>query len=99
MSKQTKKNEPVFSFEVNEYIFVDVFEWGEDEYSVKITICDCFAVFGRVRFYKKNRKERAFVSMPNYKNKKGEYINQCYFFDKGIVNKINSTIESLVFDR
>ena len=37
--------------------------------------------------------------MPNYKNKKGEYINQCYFFDKEIVNEINSTIEDFVFDR
>ena len=99
MSKKTKKNEPVFSFEVNENIFVDVFEWGEDKYTVKITICDCFVVFGRVLFYKKNRKGRAFVSMPNYKNKKGEYINQCYFFDKDIVNEINSTIEDFVFDR
>ena len=99
MSKKTKKNEPVFSFEVNENIFVDLYKWGEDKYTVKITICDCFVVFGRILFYTKNRKERAFVSMPNYKNKEGEYINQCYFFDKKIVNEINSTIEDFVFDR
>lgn len=99
MNKKTKKNEPVFSFEVNENIFVDVFEWGEDEYTVKITICDCFVVFGRVVFYKKNRKERAFVSMPSYKNKKGEYINQAYFFDAEIVKEIESAVEGFIFDK
>lgn len=97
--KRTRKNDPVFSFEINDDIFVDVFDWGDDNYTVKITLCDCFVVFGKVVFYKEKKQNRAFVSMPSYKNKDGEYINQCYFFDSEISKEINTQVENFIFDR
>lgn len=56
---------------------------------------DCgFVIFIRIVETKKGR----FISYPSYKNKKDEYINQAYCFDKDVIEELNSILEEMYDD-
>ena len=40
-------------------------------------------------------KKVRFISYPSYKNKKDEYINQAYCFDKDVIEELNSILEEM----
>ena len=43
-------------------------------------------------------KKGRFISYPSYKNKKGEYINQAYCFDKDVIEELNTILEEMYED-
>lgn len=56
---------------------------------------DCgFVIYIRVVETKKGR----FISYPSYKNKKDEYINQAYCFDKDVIEELNDILEEMYED-
>lgn len=56
---------------------------------------DCgFVIYISVIETKKGR----FISYPSYKNKKDEYINQAYCFDKDVIEELNDILEDVYED-
>lgn len=56
---------------------------------------DCgFVIYITVVETKKGR----FISYPSYKNKKDEYINQAYCFDKDVIEELNDILEEMYED-
>ena len=43
-------------------------------------------------------KTGRFISYPSYKNKKDEYINQAYCFDKDVIEELNDILEEMYED-
>lgn len=43
-------------------------------------------------------KKGKFISYPSYKNKKDEYINQAYCFDKDVIEELNGILEEMYED-
>lgn len=43
-------------------------------------------------------KKGRFISYPSYKNKKDEYINQAYCFDKDVIEELNDILEEMYED-
>lgn len=53
---------------------------------------DCgFVIYITIVETKKGR----FISYPSYKNKKDEYINQAYCFDKAVIEELNDILEEM----
>lgn len=56
---------------------------------------DCgFVIYIKVIETKNGR----FISYPSYKNKKDEYINQAYCFDKDVIEELNDILEEMYED-
>lgn len=56
---------------------------------------DCgFVIYITIVETKKGR----FISYPSYKNKKDEYINQAYCFDKDVIEELNDILEEMYDD-
>lgn len=43
-------------------------------------------------------KNGLFISYPSYKNKKDEYINQAYCFDKDVIQELNDILDEMYED-
>lgn len=102
-AKRTNKKTKVksdYSFEVRadndsgqSIIIVDLYERDDEKISAKITLAGCFVIYARVVIM----KDSAFLSYPSFKNKKGEYINQAFCFDKDINAEIKENLEAYIF--
>ena len=56
---------------------------------------DCgFVIYITIVETKKGR----FISYPSYKNKKDEYINQAYCFDKDVIEELNDILDEMYED-
>lgn len=67
---------------------------SETKYTVKITLCNAFVIFCRIIVM----DDYAFIAYPSYKNKKGDYKNLAYCFDKDICEQINEEVNAFIFD-
>lgn len=43
-------------------------------------------------------ENRRFISYPSHKNKKNEFINQAYCFDKNVIEELNDILEEMYED-
>ena len=100
MAKKTKEVTPDYYLEVTEDITLEIYERGTKKnpsYSAKLTFCDCFVVYGKVRTYTgKDKKLHGFLALPSWVNKDGDRISQAYFYDSSINDTITDFIESEV---
>ena len=99
MAKTTKTNKKVntkskakeadLEVEIAEGIWLSVYDRPDKDDSCKITINNAFVIFGKII----QSDNGPFISYPNWKDKKGEYHNQAYCFDKVINETIKETLE------
>lgn len=97
---KNKAVESVYTAEINENIFIDFYEFANAKkknddvrYTAKITLANVFVIFCRVVVM----DDYAFLAYPSYKNKKGEYKNLAYCFDKDISEQINEEVNAFIF--
>lgn len=99
MKKTTNKAvEADYLLELKDNLIMELYDRSskkKKKYSVKITACDALVVYGTIVFYEdKDGDERAFLSLPSWKDKDGERHSQAYIFDKNILEQINEFISS-----
>ena len=74
---------------------IRIYDGGKKRNDYGSISLDCgFVIYIRVVETKKGR----FISYPSYKNKKDEYINQAYCFDKDVIEEINDILEEMYED-
>lgn len=74
---------------------IRIYDGGKKRNDYGSISLDCgFVIYISVVETKKGR----FISYPSYKNKKDEYINQAYCFDKDIIEEINDILEEMYED-
>lgn len=71
---------------------IRIYDGGKKRNDYGSISLDCgFVIYITVVETKKGR----FISYPSYKNKKDEYINQAYCFDKDVIEELNSILEEM----
>lgn len=85
MAKKSTEKE----FTITDEITLTCYDWGERK-SAKITILESFVIFCKII----EKGDKIFISYPQYKNKDGDYKSLAYCFDKKLIKKINSAVES-----
>ena len=74
---------------------IRIYDGGKKRNDYGSISLDCgFVIYITVVETKKGR----FISYPSYKNKKDEYINQAYCFDKDVIEEINAILEEMYED-
>lgn len=74
---------------------IRIYDGGKKRNDYGSISLDCgFVIYISVVETKKGR----FISYPSYKNKKDEYINQAYCFDKDVIEEINDILEEMYED-
>lgn len=74
---------------------IRIYDGGKKRNDYGSISLDCgFVIYITVVETKKGR----FISYPSYKNKKDEYINQAYCFDKDVIEEINDILEEMYED-
>ena len=74
---------------------IRIYDGGKKRNDYGSISLDCgFVIYITVVETKKGR----FISYPSYKNKKDEYINQAYCFDKDIIEELNDILEEMYED-
>ncbi len=74
---------------------IRIYDGGKKRNDYGSISLDCgFVIYITVVETKKGR----FISYPSYKNKKDEYINQAYCFDKDVIEELNSILEEMYED-
>lgn len=74
---------------------IRIYDGGKKRNDYGSISLDCgFVIYINVIETKKGR----FISYPSYKNKKDEYINQAYCFDKDVIEEINDILEEMYED-
>lgn len=74
---------------------IRIYDGGKKRNDYGSISLDCgFVIFITIVETKKGR----FISYPSYKNKKDEYINQAYCFDKNVIEELNSILEEMYDD-
>jgi len=74
---------------------IRIYDGGKKRNDYGSISLDCgFVIYISVIETKKGR----FISYPSYKNKKDEYINQAYCFDKDVVEELNDILEEMYED-
>lgn len=74
---------------------IRIYDGGKKRNDYGSISLDCgFVIYITVVETKKGR----FISYPSYKNKKGEYINQAYCFDKDVIEELNDILEEMYED-
>lgn len=87
--KETKKEYMERDFSAGS---IRIYDGGKKRNDYGSISLDCgFVIYITVVETKKGR----FISYPSYKNKKDEYINQAYCFDKDVIEELNSILEEM----
>lgn len=74
---------------------IRIYDGGKKRNDYGSISLDCgFVIYITIIETKKGR----FISYPSYKNKKDEYINQAYCFDKDIIEELNDILEEMYAD-
>ena len=74
---------------------IRIYDGGKKHNDYGAISLDCgFAIYITIVETKKGR----FISYPSYKNKKDEYINQAYCFDKKVIEEINDILDEMYED-
>lgn len=74
---------------------IRIYDGGKKRNDYGSISLDCgFVIYISVVETKKGR----FISYPSYKNKKDEYINQAYCFDKDVIEELNDILEDVYED-
>ena len=74
---------------------IRIYDGGKKRNDYGSISLDCgFVIYITVVETKKGR----FISYPSYKNKKDEYINQAYCFDKDVIEELNGILEEMYDD-
>lgn len=74
---------------------IRIYDGGKKRNDYGSISLDCgFVIYISVVETKKGR----FISYPSYKNKKDEYINQAYCFDKDVIEELNDILEEMYED-
>ena len=74
---------------------IRIYDGGKKRNDYGSISLDCgFVIYISVVETKKGR----FISYPSYKNKKDEYINQAYCFDKYVIEELNDILEEMYDD-
>nr|DAL88122.1 MAG TPA: SpoVG [Caudoviricetes sp.]DAV15048.1 MAG TPA: SpoVG [Caudoviricetes sp.] len=74
---------------------IRIYDGGKKRNDYGSISLDCgFVIYITVVETKKGR----FISYPSYKNKKDEYINQAYCFDKDVIEELNDILEEMYED-
>ena len=74
---------------------IRIYDGGKKRNDYGSISLDCgFVIYITVVETKKGR----FISYPSYKNKKDEYINQAYCFDKDVIEELNGILEEMYED-
>lgn len=74
---------------------IRIYDGGKKRNDYGSISLDCgFVIYITVVETKKGR----FISYPSYKNKKDEYINRAYCFDKDVIEELNSILEEMYED-
>lgn len=74
---------------------IRIYDGGKKRNDYGSISLDCgFVIYITVVETKKGR----FISYPSYKNKKYEYINQAYCFDKDVIEELNDILEEMYLD-
>lgn len=90
--KETKKEYMERDFSAGTIRIYDGRKKHNDYGSISL---DCgFVIYITIVETKKGR----FISYPAYKNKKDEYINQAYCFDKDVIEELNGILEEMYED-
>lgn len=87
--KETKKDYMERDFSAGS---IRIYDGGKKRNDYGSISLDCgFVIYITIVETKKGR----FISYPSYKNKKDEYINQAYCFDKYIIEELNDILEEM----
>lgn len=90
--KETKNDYMERDFSVGS---IRIYDGGEKRNDYGSISLDCgFVIYIGVVETKKGR----FISYPSYKNKKDDYINQAYCFDKDVIEELNDILEEMYED-
>ena len=90
--KETKNDYMERDFSVGS---IRIYDGGKKHNDYGSISLDCgFVIYINVVETKKGR----FISYPSYKNKKDEYINQAYCFDKDVIEELNDILEEMYED-
>ena len=90
--KETKNDYMDRDFSVGS---IRIYDGGKKRNDYGSISLDCgFVIYITVVETKKGR----FISYPSYKNKKDEYINQAYCFDKDVIEELNDILEEMYDD-
>ena len=74
---------------------IRIYDGGKKRNDYGSISLDCgFVIYITIIETKKGR----FISYPSYKNKKDEYINQAYCFDKDVIEELNDILEEMYDD-
>lgn len=74
---------------------IRIYDGGKKRNDYGSISLDCgFVIYITVVETKKGR----FISYPSYKNKKDEYINRAYCFDKDVIEELNDILEEMYED-
>lgn len=74
---------------------IRIYDGGKKRNDYGSISLDCgFVIYITVVETKKGR----FISYPSYKNKKDDYINQAYCFDKDVIEELNDILEEMYED-
>ena len=74
---------------------IRIYDGGKKRNDYGSISLDCgFVIYITVVETKKGR----FISYPSYKNKKDEYINQAYCFDKDVIEELNDILGEMYED-
>ncbi len=74
---------------------IRIYDGGKKRNDYGSISLDCgFVIYITIVESKKGR----FISYPSYKNKKDEYINQAYCFDKNVIEELNDILEEMYDD-
>lgn len=90
--KETKKDYMERDFSAGS---IRIYDGGKEHNDYGSISLDCgFVIYINIVETKKGR----FISYPAYKNKKDEYINQAYCFDKDVIEELNDILEEMYED-
>lgn len=90
--KETKNDYMERDFSVGS---IRIYDGGKKRNDYGSISLDCgFVIYITVVETKKGR----FISYPSYKNKKDEFINQAYCFDKDVIEELNDILEEMYED-
>lgn len=90
--KETKKEYTERDFSAGS---IRIYDGGKKHNDYGSISLDCgFVIYITIVETKKGR----FISYPSYKNKKDEYINQAYCFDKDVIEELNDILEEMYAD-
>ena len=74
---------------------IRIYDGGKKRNDYGSISLDCgFVIYITIVETKKGR----FISYPSYKNKKDEYINEAYCFDKDVIEELNDILEEMYED-